>query len=181
MGYRCIGKGVEPRTEKRGGMAKEIQQVAKEGGSSQITENQQGGVSRQGGMVLDANGKFAPGNHSGGRKPKAVEKAYLDALREALPPEEVKNIIAEALAAARKTNSWRGLVEVLALALSYGAGKPVSKTVHTDGNLAELLAALQDDKPLLPASVTVQAAVGAVARLDVSDGRTVIDGSIKRE
>jgi hypothetical protein len=86
----------------------------------------------------------------GGRKPKAVERAYLDAVRNAIPPEEVETLLADALDAARKQRSWRGVMEVVRLAMEYGAGKPTQKTVSTDGNLETLLAALADDAPLLP-------------------------------
>ena len=152
-------------------------ETAEQGGSVRSSAPTMGGQSGR-----QADGKFLPGHSiAGGRKPKAVEKAYLDAMQAAMPPEKIEQLLGEALDLARSTRSWRGIVEVITLAMSYGAGKPVSKTVHTDGNLAELLAALQDDKPLLPASVTVQAVAGVSARLDVSDGGTVIDGSIKRE
>lgn len=156
--------------------------MEEEGGSVRIDEIDTTGLVRADKPSHTVAGKFAPGNSVGGRKPKAVEKAYLDAMQAAMPPERIEQLLGEALELARSTRSWRGIVEVVQLAMAYGAGKPVSKTVHTDGNLAELLAALQDDKPLLPASVTVQAAVGAVARLDVRhDDGDVVDVSIKRE
>ena len=151
--------------------------MAEEGGSSRSSALTMGD---QPGRTAD--GKFLPGHSiAGGRKPKAVERAYLDAMQAAMPPERIEQLLGEALELARSTRSWRGIVEVITLAMAYGAGKPVSKTVHTDGNLAELLAALQEDKPLLPASVTVQAAVGAVARLDVRQDVDVVDVDIKRE
>lgn len=153
--------------------------MAEEGGSSRSSALTMGD---QPGRTAD--GKFLPGHSiAGGRKPKAVERAYLDAMQAAMPPERIEQLLGEALELARSTRSWRGIVEVITLAMAYGAGKPVSKTVHTDGNLAELLAALQDDKPLLPASstVTVKAAVGAVARLDVRQDVDVVDVDIKRE
>ena len=101
----------------------------------------------------DAAGHFLPGHAQpgAGRKPKAVERLYLDAVRDALPPEQIGNILTEALTLARETRSWRGMVEIIELALSYGAGKPVSKVISSDGNLEALLAALADDTtPLLP-------------------------------
>ena len=101
----------------------------------------------------DEHGRFLPGSPQpgAGRKPKAVERAYVDAVKEALPPDEIANILTEALEMARNTNSWRGMVEVAQLALAYGAGKPMQKIVTSDSNLADLLAVLQDDTPLLPA------------------------------
>lgn len=123
----------------------------KEGGSAQISDSEQGGgVTRRGDMVFGPDGKFAPGNRSGGRKPKAVERAYLDAVRDALPPEQISDLLIEALNMARETKSWRGMAEVIGIALAYGAGKPTQKTVTTDGNLEQLLAALASDAPLLP-------------------------------
>ena len=100
----------------------------------------------------DGSGKFLPGHREpgSGRKPKAVERAYIDAIRNAVPPEELESLIKEALEAARSTNSWRGLVEVVELVMSYGAGKPTQRIVQSDGNLDALLAALADDTPLLP-------------------------------
>ena len=161
-------------------MAKGLEAVGNEpdvGGSSRSSAPTMGGQSGR-----QADGKFLPGHSiAGGRKPKAVEKAYLDAMQAAMPPEKIEQLLGEALELARSTRSWRGIVEVIQLAMSYGAGKPVSKTVHTDGNLAELLAALQDDKPLLPASVTVQAVAGVSARLDVAADVDVVDVDIKRE
>ena len=82
-----------------------------------------------------------------GRKPKAVERAYLDAVKEGLPPDEVASLIREALDLARRQNSWRGMAEVLQLALAYGAGKPVNRVQTSDGNLAALLDALGQGQP----------------------------------
>lgn len=82
-----------------------------------------------------------------GRKPKAVERAYLDAVKEGLPPDEVASLIREALDLARRQNSWRGMAEVLQLALAYGAGKPVNRVQTSDGNLAALLEALGQPGP----------------------------------
>jgi len=93
-------------------------------------------------------GQFLPGNPgSPGRKPKAVERAYLDAVKEGLPPDEVASLIREALDLARRQNSWRGMAEVLQLALAYGAGKPVNRVQTSDGNLAALLDALGQGQP----------------------------------
>jgi len=93
-------------------------------------------------------GQFLPGNPgSPGRKPKAVERAYLDAVKEGLPPDEVASLIREALDLARRQNSWRGMAEVLQLALAYGAGKPVNRVQTSDGNLTALLEALGQPGP----------------------------------
>ena len=135
------------------------------GGSERISAPTTGGhPGRQ------ANGQFLPGHTlpAAGRKPKAVEKAYLDAIRQALPPEHMEAVIAEALQLARDTRSWRGLLEVVQFAASYGAGKPTQKTVTTDGNLEQLLAALASDAPLLPAAGDV-AVVAGVVDGDVAD------------
>ncbi len=104
----------------------------------------------------DSSGRFLPGNAQpgAGRKPKAVERAYVDAIRNAVPPEELESLLKEALETARSTKSWRGLVEVVELVMSYGAGKPTQKVITEDGNLDMLLAVLQDDKPLLPAATS---------------------------
>lgn len=155
--------------------------IGKQGGSSGIVASESGGSPSH-----LANGSFAPGNKLGGRKPKALEHAYLDAMRNALPPERIESLLEDALALAQSSRSWRGIVEVVTLAMAYGAGKPVSKTVHTDGNLAELLAALSDDKPLLPVSsdnpklsegISVTMKAGVMARLDVAAGGDVAGGS----
>lgn len=129
-------------------------ETGKQGGSERITET----VSGESPVRADLpshrlNGKFAPGNAAGGRKPKAVEKAYLDAVRDALPPEQIASLLTEALNLARETRSWRGMAEVISIALAYGAGKPTQKTITSDGNLDVLLAALADDAPLLPAGI----------------------------
>ena len=101
----------------------------------------------------DEHGRYQPGHAlpGPGRKPRSVEAAYLAAIKDSLPPEEVEAIIREALQLARDTRSWRGLLEVVSFAVSYGAGKPQQKVVTQDGNLDLLLAALADDTPLLPA------------------------------
>ena len=127
---------------------------AEEGGSVHIDGIQMGSphpVVVDGRTVRDAvTGQFAPGHASPGRKPKSTEKAYLDAVKQAMPPEVIADLLAEALQLARDTRSWRGMAEIISIALQYGAGKPTQKTVTTDGNLEALLAVLADDKPLLP-------------------------------
>ncbi len=122
-------------------------EVGKEGGSAQIKQNTNGGSPGRA-----PNGQILPGTviPGVGRKPKAVEKAYLDAVRDALPPEEIAALLKEALNLARDTRSWRGMAEVISIALAYGAGKPTQKMVTSDGNLETLLAALASDAPLLP-------------------------------
>lgn len=100
----------------------------------------------------DERGRLLPGHHSPGpgRPPRSVEAAYLQAIKDSLPPDEVAATIREALQLARDTRSWRGLLEVVSFAVSYGAGKPLQKVVTADSNLDMLLAVLQDDSPLLP-------------------------------
>lgn len=153
-------------------MAKGLEKMADERGSRRISAVESGGSVIPSPVRADkpshrADGTFAPGNSAGGRKPKAVERAYLDAIRQALPPEHMEAVIAEALQLARDTRSWRGLLEVVQFAASYGAGKPTQKTVTTDGNLETLLAALASDAPLLPevrpAVVDVAGAAAAAA------------------
>ena len=138
----------------------------KEGGSAQIKQNAMGSPPGRA-----PNGQILPGTvvPGAGRKPKAVEKAYLDAVRDALPPEEIASLLKEALNLARDTRSWRGMAEIISIALSYGAGKPTQKTVTTDGNLEQLLAALASDAPLLPAAGDVADVAGDVAG-DVAAG-----------
>ena len=104
------------------------------------------------GSNRDNGGRFQPGHRlpGPGRKPKAIEALYLDAIRQSLPPDEVQAIITEAIELARATRSWRGLLEVVQFTVAYGAGKPMQKIVQQDGNLDMLLAVLQDDSPLLP-------------------------------
>ena len=101
----------------------------------------------------DERGRLLPGHHSPGpgRPTRAVEKQYLDAIKASLPPDQVEAIITEALDLARQTRSWRGLLECVAFAVSYGAGKPAQKIVQSDSSLADLMAYLADDHgPLLP-------------------------------
>ena len=100
----------------------------------------------------DERGRLLPGHRSPGpgRPTRAVEKQYLDAIRQSLPPDQVETIITEAIELARQTRSWRGLLEVVQFAVAYGAGKPMQKIVTADSNLDMLLAALQDDSPLPP-------------------------------
>ena len=151
--------------------------MAKEGGSSGITSTDSGGSLSP--YKDPATGHFLPGNRAGGRKPKAVERAYLDAVRNALPPEQVEDIIAKALDIALKQNSWRGLVEVLQLTLAYGAGKPTQRVVSSDGNLEQLLAVLQDSGPLLPGQPATSAtSVGVVGMVATSVGQVGEQGSV---
>lgn len=142
--------------------------MADDGGSKRISEVESGGSASVVPIRADkpshrVDGKFAPGNSAGGRKPKAVERAYLDAVRDALPPEQIADLLAEALNLARETRSWRGMAEIITIALQYGAGKPTQKTVTTDGNLDALLAALAEDKPLLPPADVAGSAAADVA------------------
>ncbi len=125
--------------------------MSEQGGSTRINDAETGSLAVRADQPTHLlNGKFAPGNGLGGRKPKALERAYLDAVRNAVPPEEIEILLGEALTAARNTRSWRGIVEVVNLVMAYGAGKPTQRVVQTDGNLERLLDALRVDAPLLP-------------------------------
>lgn len=148
--------------------------MGERGGSKRIVAGESGGSVVPSPVRADKpshrlDGSFAPGNTAGGRKPKAVEKAYLDAVRDALPPDEIASLLKEALDLARDTRSWRGMAEIITIALAYGAGKPTQKTVTTDGNLEQLLAALASDAPLLPA---------AAAGVDVANVANVAGGDV---
>jgi hypothetical protein len=121
----------------------------KEGSSSRIVPSESAGGVREGLYIRDpVTGAFMPGTKGPGRKPKQTEKAYLEAVKDAVPPERISQLIADALDIAQRQNSWRGIVEVLQVALQYGAGKPTQRVVQTDGNLEQLLAALAEPDKL---------------------------------
>lgn len=98
--------------------------------------------------------RYQPGNPGGpGRPKKAQELAILDNIKADWPPERVTEALNEAMQMARDTRSWRGILSVLELVLSYGIGRPTQTIVTSNGNLEMLLAALADDEPATPADV----------------------------
>jgi len=101
------------------------------------------------------NGQFRPGHTGGpGRPKKAQELAILDTIKADWPPERLAEALNNAMQMAEETRSWRGILSVAELVLSYGIGKPTQKVNVTNGSLETLLAMLaEDDAPATAADV----------------------------
>jgi hypothetical protein len=83
--------------------------------------------------------RFQVGNPGGPGRPKKVqEEAYLHAIRRALPPDELEDLIRRLAA----SNSWRANLAAGELALHYGVGKPVQRVQVSSDGLQGILAVL---------------------------------------
>ncbi len=79
--------------------------------------------------------RFQPGNPGGpGRPKKETERAYLDAVLRALPPEQVVDVLHGLLTDAK---SWRARFSAVELILAYGLGKPVQRTESEGSGVIE--------------------------------------------
>lgn len=97
-------------------------------------------------------GTWPKGQRGGPGRPKAVDnRAYVQALAEGMPPERVMELINDAIAIAKETNSWRGVVAALEFSTNYTLGKPKQRIESTGAvSIGEMLAGLDIEKPLLP-------------------------------
>jgi hypothetical protein len=96
----------------------------------------------------DESGRFLPGNPGGpGRPPKARNLAYVDAVIRALPPEQLGALLAEMVEFAETTQSWRGKLAAVRLALEYAVGKPTQRVEQQSSTqaLEDVLATLRAD------------------------------------
>jgi hypothetical protein len=86
-----------------------------------------------------------------GLQVKAVDnRAYIDAIKAAYPPDKITELLAVAIDLAIQTNSWRGVVAACEFAANYSLGKPVKRVESSgDTSLADLLAGVDTSKPLL--------------------------------
>ena len=102
-----------------------------------------------------ANGRFAKGNrvsvgNKGGRPKRSTEDAYLAAIRNALPPGLVQELLTEAVGTWRNKPETRArgeLLKLLTLALGYAVGKPIERVVtktERDANLDRYFSTLAD-------------------------------------
>lgn len=96
------------------------------------------------GVVRDKEGKVQKGsvlNPNGRPKlPRTKRKdEILRALEHAFGPEDIVGIIDEAMDIARVTRSWRGMVDVAKLLLSYNVGTPTKnvRVSHTGSDVLE--------------------------------------------
>ena len=86
----------------------------------------------------DNQGRFLPGNPgSPGRPKRETEQAILNAISNALSPEEITAAIREALALARAQKSARGIVAIIELCSAYSIGKPVARIETNGSNVIE--------------------------------------------
>jgi len=65
----------------------------------------------------------------------------------ALTPEEVADLIDEAIEFARKWKSWEGIVAILRLHLEYTVGKPIQRSVSANLKPEDFAAWLKDENP----------------------------------
>jgi hypothetical protein len=100
---------------------------------------------------FDARGKFARGNTLGRKPRQTVDTAYVDAMRAGMPPDRVVELLDKAIELAIATKSARGVMAAVEFATAYTLGKPKQRTgVQPDRTLADLLAAVDTSKPLMP-------------------------------
>jgi hypothetical protein len=86
-----------------------------------------------------ANGKFAPGNHLGGRKKRSEEQALLTAIDAACPPEELQRLLTDAITWAYEYKSPRMVLAIAAFVVGYRIGTPVRRSVSASGKLENIL------------------------------------------
>jgi hypothetical protein len=99
---------------------------------------------------------FTVGGAGGPGRPKMVDnREYISAIKQGFPPERIVELLNEAIDIACRTHSWRGVVAAAEFAAAYSLGKP-KQTIQATGNdsLADLLANVDADKPLLPDPTT---------------------------
>ena len=108
-------------------------------------------------LVHDEKGRFIPGNRAGGgRKPKQVEREYIDALRSVCTPDSLKEYVQRAMKLAEEIRSPKAMINAATFVAEYTIGKPKQQIEVTSG--ADLLALLeQDDTPLIPVDAEVEA------------------------
>lgn len=91
--------------------------------------------------VRDEKGRFKPGYSGGpGRPKKAVEDAYLNAILDALPPEELTALIRKL----REEDGWRPKAFAAELVAHYGLGKPVQRVYTTGFDFGDMVDSLRD-------------------------------------
>lgn len=98
----------------------------------------------------DERGRLLPGHSlpSPGRPPKAREQQMLDAITSAVGPDELKELIREAISIARSTQSARGLLAIAEFVADRSLGKPVARSITASTKFEEMLALLgSNDKP----------------------------------
>jgi hypothetical protein len=74
-----------------------------------------------------------------GRPTKAQELALVDSIRSTFTPEQIKNILSEALEIAISNKSTRGMLAVAEFAMNYTVGKPVQRIQQSEGGLSTIL------------------------------------------
>ena len=91
----------------------------------------------------DEFGRFLPGvsGNPHGRPSKERERAVLAAVKDALPPEKIAEVI---VALVNDSTSWRARVAGIELHLHYTLGKPVQRTQEVSDAFEEILAQLGD-------------------------------------
>ena len=116
----------------------------------------------------DDKGRVLPGSVLGpmGRGAKASEEAYLTAIKKAIPPESLGDLLTTALNMAIGSGSWRGVVAVAELAAAYGLGKPVQRVIQQSGNVDAIMAILAGSVP-----AEVDEVIDARPAGDVSEDR----------
>jgi len=89
-------------------------------------------------IIRDPSGRFLVGNPGGpGRPKKETERMILDAITNALSPQEIENAIREGLRLAIEQKSTRGIVAILELAAGYSIGRPTVRVESNGSNVIE--------------------------------------------
>jgi len=110
------------------------------------TENSENSVGKVDSSLLARNKSQAnlrlwqPGQsgNPAGRPKKAVEQAYLDAVKRAMTPERVHDLIVELA----DRSEWRAKAFAAELAMHYGAGKPIQRLQNVGESFADVIAML---------------------------------------
>lgn len=99
----------------------------------------------------DKNGRLLPGAslNPGGRIKKAPDKAIMQAIDDAMPPEAITELIVDAMGWCRQHRSVKGAVSLLQLVLGYKLGTPVKRVVSARLKVDDILgsvAEMDDDQ-----------------------------------
>jgi hypothetical protein len=109
-----------------------------------------------------------------GRPRGSKDQEYVDAIRQAYPPEKLLELVKVGVDIAVATGSWRGVESILTFLANYSIGKPKQRVeAGSSSALSELLAGMNTSKPLLGDQVDAAGGDGDSGRVEGNGNGTV--------